>query len=96
VQDFIPVCQQDTTIWGCCPPCVPRSVIINWNREISQKPNLIQWQYVSELGDNVQLIILPSNSPFLFDLQQLVDQGQVEIVPTPIPSPTPIPEGSEQ
>ena len=59
------------------------------NQIISQNPNLIQWRYINELGDNVELIILPSNSPFLFDLQQLVDQGQAEVVPTPVPAPTP-------
>jgi regulator of protease activity HflC (stomatin/prohibitin superfamily) len=66
------------------------------NQVLSQNPNLIQWQYVNELGDNVQMIILPSNSPFLFDLQQLVDQGQAEVVPTPLPAPAPAPEEGEQ
>ena len=41
------------------------------NEQISQNPLLIQFRYIQELGDNVRLIIIPSNSPFLFDIEAL-------------------------
>ncbi len=45
------------------------------NEQLSQNPALIQWRYVDELGGNVRIIIVPSNSPFLFDLQTLMEQA---------------------
>lgn len=60
----------------------------NINQILSQNPDLIQWQYINELGDNVRLIIIPSNSPFLFDIQQLMDQAGV---PTDTVTPTATP-----
>ncbi|HOA25231.1 MAG: SPFH domain-containing protein [Aggregatilineales bacterium] len=60
------------------------------NAQLSQNPNLIQWRYVEQLSDQVQLILIPSNSPFLFDIQQLMDQqaageasGSQRTIPTP-------------
>ncbi len=41
------------------------------NEQLAQNPLLLQWRYIDELGENVQLMIIPSNSPFLFDLEQL-------------------------
>ncbi len=40
---------------------------------LSDNPNLIQYQYVQNLSDNVQLMLVPSNSPFLFDFQSLTE-----------------------
>ena len=57
------------------------------NNIISQNPNLLQWQYINQLGDQVRLILIPSNSPFLFDLEQLMQQAGVERVTTPVPAP---------
>lgn len=44
------------------------------NEQISKNPALIQFRYIQELSDNVELIIIPSNSPFLFDLEALSGQ----------------------
>ncbi|GAB4473367.1 MAG: hypothetical protein Kow00124_12270 [Anaerolineae bacterium] len=53
------------------------------NAVLAQNPNLIQWQYINELGDQVELIIIPSNSPFLFDIQQLLEQaGATQVQPS--------------
>lgn len=61
------------------------------NAILSQNPNLIQWQYINELGENVQLIIVPSNSPYLFDLQALAAQagGSNSTAPSALPTPAP-------
>lgn len=58
------------------------------NEQLAQNPLLLQWRYIEQLGDDVRLIIIPSNSPFLFDLEALAAAGGI----APIPSPTPTPE----
>jgi hypothetical protein len=45
------------------------------NEQLSQNPDLLKWRYVDTLADNVEMILLPSNSPFLFDVQQLMDNA---------------------
>jgi len=45
------------------------------NEQISKNPALVQWRYIERLASNVSLILIPSNSPFLFDLQSLMNQG---------------------
>lgn len=60
------------------------------NQQLEQNPNLLQWRYINELSDQVELILIPSNSPFLFDLDQLAQQqaGTEEAVTSPLPGPT--------
>jgi regulator of protease activity HflC (stomatin/prohibitin superfamily) len=41
------------------------------SEQISANPSLIQYEYVRNLSDNVQLILVPSNGPFLFDFNSL-------------------------
>lgn len=60
------------------------------NQVLAQNPNLLQWQYINQLSDQVKLIIIPSNSPFLFNLQDLLAQAGVE-TPAPQTLPTPAP-----
>jgi regulator of protease activity HflC (stomatin/prohibitin superfamily) len=57
------------------------------NEQISQNPNLIQFRYIQELGDNVELIIIPSNSPFLFDTQALLNQSGASAASAPAAPP---------
>ncbi len=38
---------------------------------LGANPVLIQYEYIRNLSDNVQIIALPANSPFLFDFQSL-------------------------
>jgi regulator of protease activity HflC (stomatin/prohibitin superfamily) len=52
------------------------------NEQLAQNPLLLQWRYIESLGDDVQIIIIPSNSPFLFDLQSLTD-GTGGLTPQP-------------
>jgi regulator of protease activity HflC (stomatin/prohibitin superfamily) len=63
------------------------------NQILVQNPDLIQWQYVNQLGENVRVIIVPSNSPYLFDLESMIDAAGGEPVSTPVP--TPMPESDE-
>jgi regulator of protease activity HflC (stomatin/prohibitin superfamily) len=57
------------------------------NEILAQNPQLIQYQYIQQLSDNVRLIIVPSNSPFLFDLQDLLGMPTTE-EPIPVPAPS--------
>jgi regulator of protease activity HflC (stomatin/prohibitin superfamily) len=47
--------------------------------QIDQSPNLLQWRYIDTLSDNVSLMLLPSNSPFIFDFTGLTSQAGVEV-----------------
>jgi len=46
---------------------------------------LIQYQYIQNLSDNVSLMMVPSTSPFLFNLQDLA-------APNPNFTAPPVPE----
>lgn len=54
------------------------------NAQLSKNPALIQWRYIDELGPNVQMIIIPSNSPFLFDLESIMDQMSADVSAEPV------------
>jgi len=64
------------------------------SQQLAANPLLIQYQYIQTLGPNVRLAIIPSNSPFLFDLESIaanpdfiapeVPQSEL-ILPTPTP-----------
>lgn len=43
------------------------------SEQIAANPNLIQYLYVQNLSDNVNIALVPSNSPFLFDFASLGD-----------------------
>jgi regulator of protease activity HflC (stomatin/prohibitin superfamily) len=68
------------------------------NEQISKNPALLQWRYIEKLAQNISLILIPSNSPYLFDLQSILNQtgktasnngtGQPQ-QPTPQPTSAP-------
>lgn len=41
------------------------------SEQLATNPLLIQYEYIQNLSDNVNLVLLPSNSPFLFDYDSL-------------------------
>ncbi|MBN1120232.1 MAG: hypothetical protein JXJ17_04085 [Anaerolineae bacterium] len=65
------------------------------NQIIAQNPDLIQWQYINELGEDVRVIIVPSNSPYLFDLESMIGAAGGQAVSTPVPTPASEPEPTE-
>jgi regulator of protease activity HflC (stomatin/prohibitin superfamily) len=52
---------------------------------LAENPQLIEYQYVQNLSDQVQILALPANSPYIFDLGAY--QGS-------LPLPTPAPDSS--
>jgi regulator of protease activity HflC (stomatin/prohibitin superfamily) len=45
------------------------------SEQIAANPNLIQYLYVTNLSDNVSVVLVPSNSPFLFDASTFTNLG---------------------
>ncbi len=55
------------------------------SEQIALNPSLIQYTYIQQLSDNVSLILLPSNSPFLFDPESLLNSANNQpVIPTPL------------
>lgn len=51
------------------------------SEQIAANPNLIQYTYINQLADNVSMILVPTNSPFLFDMAGFTDLGDDFVVP---------------
>ncbi len=44
------------------------------NEQIKQNENLLTYRYIEKLSPNVQVMLLPSNSPFILDMKNLLPQ----------------------
>ena len=58
---------------------------------LKQNPNLLQYQYITKLASNIQIMLLPSNAPFIlpqFGTGTSTFTGSLQPSPTPLPSPT--------
>ncbi len=51
--------------------------------QIAANPNLIQYLYVANLSDNVSFALLPSDSPFIFNVDDFADLGADFEAPQP-------------
>lgn len=51
------------------------------SEQIAANPALIQYQYIQNLSDNVRMVLVPSNSPFLFDFASLGEANADFIAP---------------
>lgn len=51
------------------------------SEQLAANPLLIQYEYIQNLSDNVGIIMVPSNSPFLFDLETLTQSLQSVTIP---------------
>jgi regulator of protease activity HflC (stomatin/prohibitin superfamily) len=58
------------------------------SEQLAANPLLIQYEYIRNLSDNVTLVTLPSNSPFLFDIDSLMQSA-----PQTVPPVTATPDG---
>lgn len=60
--------------------------------QLRDNPDLIQYTYVQKLGPNVQVMLVPSNSPYLFNLPQVPATVPTEVPVTVVPTePAPVP-----
>jgi len=67
------------------------------SQQIAANPALIQYLYVQNLSDNINLALVPSNTPYLFDLNSLMQQANPDLVPPEVPQATaPTPEATEE
>lgn len=70
------------------------------SEQIAANPLLVQYQYIQNLSDNVRLMLVPSNSPFLFDFSSLEgnpdftapEVPQADLFQLPQATPTPAPQ----
>lgn len=53
------------------------------SNQIAANPNLIQYLYVANLSDNVSFALLPSDSPFIFNVDDFADLGADFEAPQP-------------
>jgi regulator of protease activity HflC (stomatin/prohibitin superfamily) len=45
------------------------------SEQLNKNPLLIQWRYIEKLAQNISLVLLPNNGPFLFDPTTLGNQN---------------------
>jgi regulator of protease activity HflC (stomatin/prohibitin superfamily) len=68
---------------------------------IEKNPDLLKYRYIEEIAPGIQVMLLPSDNPFLLPLPELEQSPGLNIpAPSPTPLPTPPPaeeptEGSE-
>jgi regulator of protease activity HflC (stomatin/prohibitin superfamily) len=65
------------------------------SEQIAANPNLIQYTYINQLSDNVSIVLVPSNSPFLFDASTFTDLDEDFAAPESVPLPNPNDETEE-
>jgi len=59
-------------------------------------PSLLTYRYIEKLAPNTQVMIVPSNAPFIFDLKGLGGTSQTGALPQVLPTePTPEPEAPD-
>jgi prohibitin 1 len=64
------------------------------SEQLAANPSLIQYEYIQNLADNVQLALVPSNSPFLFDFSSLAEANPNFVAPS-VPEANITPEAGE-
>jgi regulator of protease activity HflC (stomatin/prohibitin superfamily) len=57
---------------------------------LAANPDLLTFRYIEKLSPTIRTVLLPSNAPFIIDIQSLLQQAQ-SAVPAPTPEPTPAP-----
>lgn len=54
---------------------------------LAANPELLEYQYVQNLSDNIEILALPASAPYLFDLQAVLDRA-AENAPAPTEAPS--------
>jgi regulator of protease activity HflC (stomatin/prohibitin superfamily) len=66
------------------------------SEQIAANPMLIQYEYIQKLADNINMALIPSNSPFLFDFDSLssLPEANANFVAPQVPTNTGSTEGT--
>ena len=57
---------------------------------IAENPDVLTLEYIQKLSPNIQVMLLPSDNPYLLPLPSLDNGGSsTTIIPTPAPSTVP-------
>ena len=63
------------------------------SQAVAQNPSLIAYRYIEKLAPNIQVMLLPSGSPFILDMKNLASMGPSVPGPGPLaPGPQATPE----
>jgi regulator of protease activity HflC (stomatin/prohibitin superfamily) len=54
---------------------------------LATNPDLLQYRYIEELTPGIEVMLLPSDNPFLLPLPET--DGDDSVLPTPVPTPVP-------
>lgn len=60
------------------------------SQALENNPDLLTFRYIEKLAPTISTVLLPSNAPFIIDIQSLLRQ-QATTAPLPTPVPTPVP-----
>ena len=63
------------------------------SEQLAANPSLIQYEYIQQLADNINLALVPSNSPFLFNFDSLAQADPNFVAPSVPQSAVPQAEG---
>jgi regulator of protease activity HflC (stomatin/prohibitin superfamily) len=64
------------------------------SEQLAANPSLIQYEYIQQLADNINMALIPSNSPFLFDYSSLAEANPGFVAPAVPQSAEPEAESS--
>jgi regulator of protease activity HflC (stomatin/prohibitin superfamily) len=74
------------------------------NEQLQKNPQLLEWRYIDKLIPDIKMVLIPSNSPYLFNLQDLQNSAlgnsttssNAATTSTPAPTNTPQPTATPQ
>lgn len=61
---------------------------------LGENPDLLEYTYVQNLSDQIQIMLVPANSPYLFSLPELPSTAPITTLPNTTITPEPTPEAT--
>jgi len=60
---------------------------------LQNNPDLLTYQYITKLSPNIEVMLVPNNTPYLLPLQAIGPSAPTDltVLPTPVPTPEPTP-----
>jgi regulator of protease activity HflC (stomatin/prohibitin superfamily) len=58
------------------------------NQAIMDNPDLLTYLYINKIAPGIEVMLLPNNTPFFYQLPTLNQEG-TSVLPTPVPTPIP-------
>jgi regulator of protease activity HflC (stomatin/prohibitin superfamily) len=58
---------------------------------LQNNPDLLTYQYITKLSPNIEVMLVPNNTPYLLPLQAIGPSTPTDLTVLPTPEPTPLP-----